>query len=256
MMTLFCLFAASAAWGGSVGTSFHEEFHRTYKVAAEGRVFLENINGDVRIMAWDRDEVQVNAAKHAPSPERLDDAHIVVDKAGDVVSIKTSYALAPDSEETASVDYTVMVPRKARLDQVKLVNGTLEIAGLKGDVRASSVNGAIRTSGLVGDVKLSTVSGKLEAAFDELDASRSISMNSVSGSIEVLLPMDARADFQADTVSGGISSDFVPPVERNHVLGRHWNVALKGGGTRIKVTNVSGSISVTPVWHGRRIKFT
>jgi DUF4097 and DUF4098 domain-containing protein YvlB len=259
MTTLFLFLAGvlgtlATSFGGS-GT-YHEEFHQSYALESQGRVVLENMNGDVHITAWDRNEVKVDAQKRAHSQERLDDARIVVDAARGTIAIKTQYPEHDRSDLPAIVDYVVKVPRTARLDQVKLVNGTLEIAGLQGEVRASSVNGAIRTRGLAGDVRLSTVSGRLEATFDEIPASRSISMNSVNGSIEVLLPMDAHADLQADTVSGGITSDFGLPTERGRFPGRHWSAALRGGGARIRVSNVNGSISVAPVWRGKRVKFT
>jgi DUF4097 and DUF4098 domain-containing protein YvlB len=256
MTTLFIFLAGVLGTLSGGSSSYHDEFHQTYALEAHGRVVLENINGDVHITAWDRNEVKVDAAKSAWSQERLDDAHIVVDSHGGVISIKTRYPGQGDSEHPATVDYTVKVPRTARLEQIKLVNGSLEISGMQGEVRASSVSGAIRTRGLGGDVKLSTVSGRLEATFDKLEASRSISMNSVNGSIEILLPVDAHADLQADTVAGGISSDFGTPTERGPFPGRHWSAALKGGGARIRVSNVNGSISLTPVWHGKRVKFT
>jgi len=259
MTTLFLLLAGvlgtlAPSFGGS--GSYRDEFHQTFALDARGRVALENINGDVHITAWDRNEVQVDAAKRASSQERLDDAQIVVDVGHGSISIKTHYPGAGNSEHPAIVDYRVKVPRTARLDQVKLVNGTLEISGMRGEVRASSVSGAIRTHGLAGNVKLSTVSGRLEASFEELEASRSISMNSVNGAIELLLPMDVHADLQADTVSGGISSDFGRPTERGKFPGRHWSSALKGGGARIRMSNVNGSIVVAPAWHGKRVKFT
>jgi DUF4097 and DUF4098 domain-containing protein YvlB len=261
MGTLF-LFVLMAGVPGMLTPSFagsgsyRDEFHQTYAFDGHGRVTLENIYGDVRITAWDRNEVQVDAAKRASTQDRLDDARIVVDAAQASISIRTHYPGPAGSGKPAAVDYMVKVPRTARLDQVKVVNGTLEIFGMQGEVRASSVSGAIRTHGLAGDVKLSTVSGRLEAVFDEIEATRSISVNSVSGAIELLLPMDAAADLQADTVSGGISSDFGQPTERGHFPGRHWSAALKGGGARIRVSNVNGSISLAPAWHGRRVKFT
>lgn len=257
MTTLF-LFLAGVL--GTLVTSYgsgtyHAEFHQSYALEPYGSVVLENINGDVTITAWDRNEVKVDAHKRANSQEQLDDARIVVDVEHGSIAIRTQYP--EDSSDTpAIVDYHVRVPRAARLEQIKLVNGTLEMAGLRGEVRASSVNGGIRTRGLAGDVFLSTVGGRLEAMFDEIPLSRSISMNSVSGSIEVLLPLDARADLQADTVSGGISSDFGLPVERGRFAGHHWSAALRGGGAHIRVSNVNGSISLAPVWRGKRIKFT
>ena len=259
MTTLFLFLAGVlgtlvTSIGGS-GTC-QEEFHQNYALEAHGRVVLENMNGDVHISAWDKNVVAVDAVKRAHSQERLDDARILVDQAPGAIAIKTQYGDHEGAGAPAIVDYTVKVPRTARLDHVKVVNGTLEISGLRGEVRASSVNGAIRTRGLAGNVMLSTVSGRLEAAFDQVPACQSILMNSVNGNIEVLLPMDARADLQADTVSGGISSDFGPPVERGRFPGRHWRAALRGGGARIRVSNVNGSISVAPAWRGKRVKFT
>ena len=82
MTTLFLLLAGvlgtlAPSFGGS--GSYRDEFHQTFAFDAHGRVALENIHGDVHITAWDRNEVQVDAAKRASSQERLDDARIVVD---------------------------------------------------------------------------------------------------------------------------------------------------------------------------------
>src|ERR1043166_3940273 len=68
-----------------------EEFHQTYPLTADGRVSLQNINGGVRISAWDRNEVKVDAVKHARSQQRLDEAEIEVDAADNYVSIRTQY---------------------------------------------------------------------------------------------------------------------------------------------------------------------
>src|SRR5947207_2286394 len=137
MTTLFLFLAGvlgtlAPTYGGS--GSYRDEFHHIYSFDAHGRLALENINGDVRIVAWDRNEVQVDAAKRASSQERLDDARIVVNSSRSSITIKTHYRGQGNAEHPAIVDYTVKVPRTARLDQVKLVNGTLEISGMEGEV--------------------------------------------------------------------------------------------------------------------------
>ncbi|MGZ4913787.1 MAG: hypothetical protein ACXV3T_02535, partial [Halobacteriota archaeon] len=48
-----------------------EEFHQTYALTADGRVELDNINGDVHISSWDQNQVKVDAIKYADSKERL-----------------------------------------------------------------------------------------------------------------------------------------------------------------------------------------
>ena len=56
---------------------------------------------------------------------------------------KLLYTLAGEPMRLQAQNGTVKVPRTARLDQVKLVNGSLEITGLHGEVNASSVSGAL-----------------------------------------------------------------------------------------------------------------
>jgi DUF4097 and DUF4098 domain-containing protein YvlB len=246
--------AAPATLGTTAGAQ--EEFHHTYAVAAHGRISLENINGDVHIRAWDRSEVRVDAVKRASSPERLEEAQIVVDAGPDTVAIRTRYDQAGSSGKPASVEYTVTVPRGASLEEVKLINGALDIEGVAGNVKASSVNGTVRARQLAGDAQLSTVNGELEAAFNRLDSSRVVSMHSVNGSIVLSIPFDARAEFQASNVTGGIDNDFGLPVDRGRVVGSHLKAVLKGGGTRIRLRNVNGGIHIVPTVNGRRMRLT
>src|SRR5215207_7036368 len=129
-----------------------EEFHQTYQLAPGGRVSLSNINGAVKVQVWDRDEVKVDAVKRAYTAERLREAQIKVDASQSRVRIETEY---PDStlrwsdrdgerhENPASVEYTLTVPRRVNIDEISLVNGSLNLAGLAGSVKASSVNGRV-----------------------------------------------------------------------------------------------------------------
>ena len=237
----------------SSSTGLQDEFHQTYRLTPHGRVALENINGDVHIIAWDRDEVEIRAIKRGYSQERVEDARIQVDSTPDAITIKTCYPGFYDNNHHAAVEYRVMVPRHAHLTDVKLVNGALAISGVAGDVHASSVNGTIKAERLAGETRLSTVNGMLQAVFDRLDPAKPISLNSVSGSIELLLPFDARAEFKADTVSGGIENEFGLPADRGR---NHLAASLRGGGTRIRLNNVNGTITIIPAWRGRRLRFT
>ncbi len=55
------------------------EFQQTYSLGPNGHVVIQNLYGDVRITAWDRDEVLVQAIKKSSDPRQLNDARIVVD---------------------------------------------------------------------------------------------------------------------------------------------------------------------------------
>ena len=226
-----------------------EEFHQTYPLTANGRVELSNINGAVHISGWDRNEVKVDAVKRAWSKKRLDEAKIKINSSENSISIRTEY---PDHNHTfwndgqhdqpASVEYTLTVPRNARLDTIDLVNGSLDLEGVSGEIKASCVNGKLAAHNLGGRADLSTVNGKLEANVDHLESPLEVS--SVNASVLVTLPSDAKADLEASTVNGSISDDFGLPVTKHQFVGRDLRGELGGGGPHVRVSNVNGRIEI------------
>jgi DUF4097 and DUF4098 domain-containing protein YvlB len=236
-----------------------EEFHQTYALAADGRVSLGNINGSVRVTGWDRNEVKVDAVKTAYRRDRLDEAKIEVRADTSSIRIETQYPYRSQtftdgegrSNNPATVEYTLMVPRKARIDSIELINGNLDIDGISGDVKASSINGRVSAHELMGEVRLSTVNGKLEAMFGRLEESKAISLGSVNGPILLTIPSDSNAELKAGTVHGGIANDFGLPVRRGDYVGRDLAGQLGQGGSRIKLGNVNGSITIRHAPDGR-----
>jgi DUF4097 and DUF4098 domain-containing protein YvlB len=231
---------------------FTEEFHQTYPLPATGRVSIENINGGVRIAVWDQNVVKVDAVKKANQKEKLDEAKIDVNTTADSVSIKTKY---PERNQTfaegnrsynnpATIEYSLTIPRKARIDSADLVNGSLEIEGAEGDVKAACVNGQVRAHGLTGEVKLSTVNGGVEATLVRLDEAKPTSLNSVNGSITLIIPSDSSAQVRASTVHGAITNDFGLQVNDGQYVGHDLSGQIGTGGPRIRLNNVNGSISI------------
>src|SRR6202790_4388674 len=186
--------------------AFTEEFHQTYALTSDGRGELDNINGAVQISTWDQNEVRGDAVKYADPKERLEEARIDIDSGKDHLSIRTKY---PDHDLTfnwgshnnpASVEYTLTVPRTARLDEIKLINGELDINGVSGEVNASCINGRLEAHNLAGRARLSTINGRLDARFDQL-AGNSVELSSVNGSVDLTIPSDSKAELEASTVS-------------------------------------------------------
>jgi len=233
------------------GDELTEEFHQTYPLTAAGRVSIANINGDVRISAWDRNEVKVDAVKRAYNQQRLSEVTVDVTNTADSVMIKTRYPERNQNFETrnrennpASVEYTVTVPRGARLDSAELVNGSLDIEGLQGDVHASLVNGQVKAGGLSGEIKLSTVNGGIEANVASLNESKGVTLNSVNGPIVLVVPSGASAQIKASTVHGAITNDFGLAVDDGQYVGHNLSGQIGTGGPRIRLSNVNGSITI------------
>jgi len=241
---------------GEGGEELREEFHQTYNLSPTGRVSLENINGGVQIKVWDRPAIEVDAVKKAYRRERLNEAKIEVNATEENIRIKTEY---PDRElnfsrdrydNPATVEYTLTVPRKAVLESIEMVNGSIDIDAVEGNVKASSINGRVGARGLMGEARLSTINGQLEATFTQLDGSKSISLNSVNGNVTLVLPSNANASIRASTVHGGISSDFALQVKHGEYVGHSMDGQIGTGGPRIKLGNVNGGIKVTHAQDG------
>lgn len=250
---LVCAVAASAS---DHRGAYTDEFHQTYPISADGRIELDNINGDVHISSWDRNEVKVDAVKYANSKEQLDEAKIEVDAGPNSVSIRTRYRdhdltfNSGSHNNPASVEYTLTVPRASQLDEIKLINGALDIAGVSGEVHASCINGHLQARDLAGRARLETVNGRLDARFNQL-AGKSVDLSSVNGSVELTIPSDSQAEVEASTISGSIENDFGLHVNHHQFVGHDLRGELGNGGTRIKLSDVNGRIAIRHAQDGR-----
>ena len=239
----------------SLQAALTEELHKTYPIEADGRVSLSNVHGAVHISGWDRNEVQVDAIKRAETKTDLDEANIVIDSSSGSISIRTKY---PDHQyrffrQPATVEYTLKVPRRARLFAIETVHGPVDIAGVTGEVKASSVHGSVTARNLASEARLSSVHGSLEANFDRLEGSPSISLNTVHGGIVLALPEKADLEYSANTVHGRIMTDMGAYVSRNHKTGGSLNGRTGAGGARVKLNTVHGDIRIVSTIGGRRV---
>ena len=240
LLSALVLFFAAAA-----GAKANREEVQTFPLAADGRLSLENVNGDVIIEAWDRDEVSVETVIRADTQEGLDEVEVVIDAGADRIRIETVY---PErrrfKHNAASVDYRIRMPRGAAIAGLELVNGSLTLAGLTGAVEAELVNGRAEARELGGDVAIETVNGSLEVSLTALEAGQSVTLESVNGSLELAIPGDADADVEAETVHGRIKNDFGLEVEEGRWVGSSLKGTLGRGGARIALENVNGSITL------------
>jgi hypothetical protein len=248
----FFFLAACSSQAVVRGAGITEEFHQSYKLSSDGKVRLNNVNGGIEINAWDKNEVRVDAVKHADDKGMMEHLQIVVDASSDLVDIDTKY---PQDSNTHNdngpwVEYTITVPRDASLDKVKTINGEIEIDGVEGSVDASTINGNVRVSDAKNDCRLETVNGKIEAVFASLKSGADVTLKSVNGSITVDLPAGSSVKIKAKTVSGRISNDFGlvssrESDERSFVtVGDSVDGKVGGGVSDFDAETVNGNIKI------------
>src|SRR6266404_5697550 len=138
-MVLVCVLAVAAVPGFAIS----KEFNQSYPLQAGGTFELQNVNGTVEVQGWDRDVVEVHAVKTAKVKESdLERVSIEVHSNSAGVSIATRY---PQNEGVeVAVEYTIHVPRGAKLENLGTVNGNIEVYGADSTVKARTTNGNVR----------------------------------------------------------------------------------------------------------------
>jgi len=225
-----------------------EKFAQTYPLTANGSIHLGNVNGSVEIIAWDKNEVSLEAEKSAKNEEALAHLHLRIESGPSRLSIKTDYEKAWKFWESANaqVHYKLMVPAGATLDKIDVVNAGIKVVGVKGRVKLDTVNGTIEARDLAGPGDFDTVNGSIDVAYAALPADADeISLDTVNGSCTLRLPAGASFKLSADTVNGRVSCDYPITLQKS---GKHDLTGTVGtGGPKVDLDSVNGSLTVAKV---------
>jgi len=145
------------------------------------------------------------------------------------------------------------------------VSGELKLEDIAGDVDLKSVSGTITINRVSGSVDAETVSGDIEIreASDakslklktlsgdiiyqgKVNPNGRYNLKSHSGDIDIILPSDSAFEFEAETFSGDIKSDFELAVS-GKISPREVRGVVNKGGAFISVSTFSGNIDLKKV---------
>ncbi|HLY70700.1 MAG TPA: DUF4097 family beta strand repeat-containing protein, partial [Puia sp.] len=164
-----------------------------------------------------------------------------VEKNGNDIQVK---CLQPITNHEGS--YKLKVPENMVL-RIKsgCERGTsVDIQNMKNEVEVDVCEN-IKLRNVSGPLVLNTISGNIDVVFGDLSNTRPISIANISGEIDVTLPAKAGVNLEMKNVSGAMYSDFdfnADHKDMKRVGGENIETKLNGGGTDLKITNVSGNI--------------
>jgi len=244
------LVVALAGWTASAQK---DEFQWKGRIASGKALEIKGVNGGVRADTATGDEAEVVATKTArrSDPKQVE---IKVVEHGDGVTICAVYP-TPDGEKPnecnpgsggrmstrnndVQVEFAVRVPAGVRFVG-RTVNGKIE-ASVRGDVEAHTVNGSVTIS-TRGHAEAKTVNGGITASMGSADGTKALAFETVNGSVTVELPDRANAEVRAETVNGGIETDF-PLTVQGRFGPRKVSGTIGGGGRSLSIKTVNGSI--------------
>ena len=194
---------------------------RTLPLAAGSTLKVKNVNGFIRVEAWDREEVQfIGEFKPSSKDEQV---KVVLEPGDRNLVIRGEYPKNSGwhwNYHSPECNMTLKVPRRVS-PKLETVNGEVVLSGTRGDANISTVNGSVRVSDLEDTLKANTVNGAIT-----LDKARgSLTLQTVNGAIKGY-GLDGRGrGIKAETVNGSIQLQAA---------------GLKG---HLRATTVNGSIS-------------
>lgn len=229
-----------------------ERFEQSYPLTANGRVRVSNVNGPITVEAWERNEVRLEAVKIANTKEALAEVEIRVDSRADSLTVEADYEgwrrTVGDKgwrkENRLEVQFRLSVPRTAALDEIETVNGSVTVSNFVNLTKISAVNGNVNATNLRGTANLSTVNGEVAADFDRLEKGTKISLSTVNGKVNLLMPSDANATLKADSLNGEIRNDFGLPVRKGKYVGRDMYGRVGNGDVQVKLESVNGPLTI------------
>ncbi len=241
---------AGCGWDAGVFRA-RARFERTVPLTASGEFHLDNVNGKVRVEPWDRAEVRIEAEKSATDEAYLNEIRIEVRGEGDRVDVHTRLPRGGWFWGGGHVEYLIHLPARATVD-VRTVNGSVEVDGMDGSVRANTVNGSVRLTEAAGVLNATTVNGSIRADYRRAGSEGDHHFHTTNGSITLYLPLDAGGEVDAQAVNGGMHTDF--PLQTTSKIGNRRIEGRLGEGRAVfRIRTVNGSVRILKAGTGKEV---
>jgi len=255
-LVLLLLLLAVSAFAGEL----RARFEKTCPLSKGGRFVLQNENGSITIVVWERNEVRIEAEKiaragrEAEAQKMLEATEIIVREGSNSVEIDTRTPhnrgggdsfwswMFGDEGGNITVNYVITVPRDIQL-KVKSVNGKIEAREISGRAELQTTNGGVEVDEAVGSVSAETTNGRIHVSLAKVADNESMYFETTNGSVVASFPQDFSATISARTTNGSINCDF--PITMAGRMGRNeleGKIGDSGGRVTLRTTN--GSISI------------
>lgn len=238
-----------------------DQWNKHWTVGAHPELHVEARDASILIEATDSHDIEATLTTRGYSigPSGV---HVVERQAGDAVQIDVQ---EPSDHLSFgmmhSIHLEVHVPRNL-IAQIHTGDGSVDLRGLHGPIRADTGDGSIQGSDLDGSLDAHTGDGSIHITgrFDnlqlrtqdgsvQLDIAHGSRMQSDwhvhtgDGSVHVVLPKDLAANVELETGDGSLHFDM--PMVINGMQNQHEiRGKLNGGGPLLEVRTGDGSISI------------
>jgi hypothetical protein len=248
--TLLMIFLLSA---GSIAA---QEYKTSVQNTKDGKLVLSNFPNDLPIEGYSGSEIIISSSGgDFEPPERAKGLKPIfpggndnsglglnVEKDGNTISITCLLPI------TRAADYEIKVPDNLSLEISSGCerSSNISVTGMKNEIEIQSCHD-IDLKNVTGPLVLSSISGDININFGANVPDKPISINVVSGEIDITLPAKTPASLDLRTVGGSFYSDFDFTQSKENmkkVVASQLSYALNGGGPKISIATVSGNVYI------------
>jgi DUF4097 and DUF4098 domain-containing protein YvlB len=246
LMALLIFFAA--------GILSAQEYKITTQNNKDGRLVLKDFNGSLPIEGYSGSDIVITSTSgNLTPPEKAKGLKPIYPSGSDNTGIGLDVqkndnqiiitCLIPFTQDG---EYKIKVPENMAIELSSGCerNNDILITGMKNEIDIKSCHD-IKLKDVTGPLVLSTISGNIDITYSSINTTKSSSVNSISGEIDITLPVKTATDLELRTVSGAIYSDFdFSESQKNlkKIGGNEMNYSLNGGGFKFNIGTVSGNI--------------
>ena len=208
------------------------EVDEVLDAASDGHVEISNIAGEVEVLGWDRNSVEVTGELGKNVEE------LVFERDDDRVTIKVK--VPRKSSRNIASDLVIKVPERSSID-VGTVSADIDVEDVLGKLRLHTVSGDVAAESVSQNVSCESVSGDIDIDGTGTDAETRVA--SVSGDVTVFR---INGEISLETVSGDLVVDegAYDRVRAEAVNGDIlFQSALRRGG-RLEAETVNGDMNV------------
>ncbi|PYQ91807.1 MAG: hypothetical protein DMG02_03850 [Acidobacteria bacterium] len=236
---------AAPAFGASLFDET-EKISRTVAFEPGGTLRVKTFSGRVTITASDKNEVAVEAVRHA-SRDRLDRIKLDIHREGSTLVIDTNHreyswwdGMRNNVVET---DLDIAVPRRTNLD-LNTFSAAITVDGVEGSSRVHGFSSRIQLNDIAGSVRAHTFSGPVDIRSKNWQDHQSITVDTFSGNIQLHVPENARGHVTFNSFSGRLNSEM--PLTLHSSSRRNLSAELGGGadGSSLRFKTFSGSVRI------------
>lgn len=216
LMSAACIIPFVYYPGAGDWTQRVQTYRKVVPLGPGGTISLDNINGDLDIRGWDREEVEITAEE---SRSDLFDRRgwnyygrtefqpkVQVDQFEKFIKIEAR--ASQDEKNARPVHFRISAPHSVHLQDIQIRSGNVFIADIFGNARVELEQGDITVENFSGSLDLSIWRGSVDAEVLDLRKDDSVRITTREGDITLHLQPEASVRIEAVAGNGEVTSEF------------------------------------------------